>query len=274
MCSELARSTPGFAGADLENLVNEAALLAARRSKERVEMSDFELAKDKVLMGAERRSMVMSLANGATPPTTKAGHALVAMLLPGADPVHKVTIIPRGMALGVTQQFPLDDRYTYSRDYLMTRLAMMFGGRVAEELVFDHMTTGRRRRYREGDRAVPQDGLRMGHEQRARADDVRTPRGTGFPRPRPEHSKDYSEHTALEIDREVRRIVDDSYQKARSLLTEHLACLHALAERLLEKEVVDGAEVAAMVKAFREGRPLPMPCRRRLYSRQRLLAER
>ncbi len=140
--TKLARSTPGFAGADLENLVNEAALLAARRSKDKVEMGDFELAKDKVLMGAERRSMVMSLQERRNTAFHEAGHALVAAMLPGADPVHKVTIIPRGMALGVTQQLPLDDRYTYSSEYLMTRLAMMFGGRVAEELVFSHMTTG------------------------------------------------------------------------------------------------------------------------------------
>ena len=139
---KLARSTPGFAGADLENLVNEAALLAARRNKDKVEMSDFELAKDKVMMGAERRSMVMSLNERKNTAYHEGGHALVAMLLPGADPVHKVTIIPRGMALGVTQQLPLDDRYTYSSDYLKTRLAMMFGGRAAEELIFGHMTTG------------------------------------------------------------------------------------------------------------------------------------
>ena len=140
--SKLARSTPGFAGADLENLVNEAALLAARRNKDKVEMSDFELAKDKVMMGAERRSMVMSGSERKIIAYHEGGHALVAMLQPGADPVHKVTIIPRGMALGVTQQLPMDDRYTYPRDYLVTRLAVMFGGRTAEELVFGQMTTG------------------------------------------------------------------------------------------------------------------------------------
>src|ERR1700694_5627249 len=139
---KVARSTPGFAGADLENLVNEAALLAARRNKEKVEMTDFELAKDKVLMGAERRSMVMSNDERRKVAYHESGHALVAMLQPGADPVHKVTIIPRGMALGVTQQLPLDDRYTYSRDYLMTRLAVMLRGRAAEEGIFGHMTTG------------------------------------------------------------------------------------------------------------------------------------
>jgi cell division protease FtsH len=226
-------------------------------------MSDFELAKDKVLMGAERRSMVMSLAERRNTAYHESGHALVAMLLPGADPVHKVTIIPRGMALGVTQQLPLDDRYTYSRDYLMTRLAMMFGGRVAEELIFNHMTTGAgddiekatelsRKMVCEWGMSKELGPMTFGrHEEQV------------FLGRDLNHSKDYSEHTALEIDREVRRIVDDSYQKARSLLSEHLAILHALAERLLEKEVVDGSEVAAMVKAYREGRPfadaLPPP---------------
>jgi len=253
---KLARSTPGFAGADLENLVNEAALLAARRSKEKVEMSDFELAKDKVLMGAERRSMVMSLQERRNTAYHEAGHALVAMLLPGADPVHKVTIIPRGMALGVTQQLPLDDRYTYSRDYLMTRLAMMFGGRVAEELVFQHMTTGAGDDIEKATELARKMVCEWGMSKQLgpmtfgrREEQVFLGRDIT-------HSKDYSEHTAVEIDREVRRIVDDSYQKARSLLTESMTLLHALAERLLEKEVVEGAEVAEMLKAHREGRPL------------------
>src|ERR1700678_4389606 len=139
---KLARSTSGFAGADIENLVNEAALLAARRNKEKVEMTDFELAKDKVLMGAERRSMVMSTDERRKVAYHESGHALVAAVQKGGDPLHKVTIIPRGMALGVTQQLPLDDRYTYPRDYLVTRLAVMFGGRTAEEIVFGQMTTG------------------------------------------------------------------------------------------------------------------------------------
>ena len=147
----LSRATPGFSGADLENLVNEAALLAARRNKEKVEQGDFELAKDKVMMGAERRSMVMSMEERRNTAYHEAGHALVGMLLPGADPVHKVTIIPRGMALGVTQQLPVDDRYTYSREYLMTRLSMMFGGRAAEELDLRPYDDRRRRRHREGD---------------------------------------------------------------------------------------------------------------------------
>ncbi len=231
---KLARSTPGFSGADLENLVNEAALLAARRNKEKVDMSDFELAKDKVLMGAERCSMVMSVEERRNTAYHESGHALVAILLPGADPVHKVTIIPRGMALGVTQQLPTEDRHSYSRDYLMTRLAMMFGGRAAEELVFGHMTTGA------GDDIEKATGLarkmvcewgmskELGPMTFGRHEEqVFLGRDIA-------HQRDYSEHTAIEIDREVRRIVDDSYQRARSLLAENIEVLHGVAEHLLE----------------------------------------
>ncbi len=254
---KLARSTPGFAGADLENLVNEAALLAARRNKEKVEMADFELAKDKVMMGAERRSMVMSLAERRNTAYHEGGHALVAMLLPGADPVHKVTIIPRGMALGVTQQLPLDDRYTYSRDYLMTRLTMMFGGRVAEELVFNHMTTGAGDDIEKATELARKMVCEWGMSKELgpmtfgrREEQVFLGRDIA-------HHKDYSEHTAVEIDREVRRIVDEAYHNARRLLSDHLTLLHAIAERLLEKEVLEGSEVAEMVKAFQDGRELP-----------------
>ncbi len=255
--SKLARSTPGFAGADLENLVNEAALLAARRNKDKVGMDDFELAKDKVMMGAERRSMVMSVSERKNTAYHEGGHALVGVMMPGADPLHKVTIIPRGMALGVTQQLPLDDRYTYSRDYLMTRLAMMFGGRVAEELVFGHMTTGAgddiekatdlaRKMVCEWGMSKELGPMTFGkHEEQ-----VFLGRDLG-------QRKDYSEHTAVEIDREIRKIVEDAYQKARQILTDHLSLLHSVAERLLEKEVLDGAEVEAMVLAFKEGREMP-----------------
>jgi len=251
---KLARATPGFSGADLENLVNEAALLAARRNKEKVEQGDFELAKDKVMMGAERRSMVMSMEERRNTAYHEAGHALVGMLLPGADPVHKVTIIPRGMALGVTQQLPVDDRYTYSREYLMTRLSMMFGGRAAEELIFGHMTTGAgddiekatelsRKMVCEWGMSKELGPMTFGkHEEQ-----VFLGRDIG-------HQKDYSEHTAVEIDREVRRIIEEAYQQARSLLSEHVKVLHAVAEHLLEKEVLDGAEVAEILKAYREGR--------------------
>ncbi len=247
-------ATPGFSGADLENLVNEAALLAARRNKEKVEQGDFELAKDKVMMGAERRSMVMSMEERRNTAYHEAGHALVGMLLPGADPVHKVTIIPRGMALGVTQQLPVDDRYTYSREYLMTRLSMMFGGRAAEELIFGHMTTGAgddiekatelsRKMVCEWGMSKELGPMTFGR----REEQVFLGRDIG-------HQKDYSEHTAVEIDREVRRIIEEAYQQARSLLSEHIKVLHAVAEQLLEKEVLDGAQVAEILKAYREGR--------------------
>ncbi|HKN14880.1 MAG TPA: ATP-dependent zinc metalloprotease FtsH [Candidatus Binatus sp.] len=255
--SKIARSTPGFAGADLENLVNEAALLAARRNKDKVEMSDFELAKDKVMMGAERRSMVMSGSERKIIAYHEGGHALVAMLQPGADPVHKVTIIPRGMALGVTQQLPMDDRYTYPRDYLVTRLAVMFGGRTAEELVFGQMTTGAGNDIEKATELARKMVCEWGMSKELgpmtfgrREEQIFLGRDIS-------HHKDYSEQTALEIDREVRKIIDDSYQKARQLLSDHLVLLHAIAARLLEKEVLDGSEVEAMVTAFREGRPLP-----------------
>src|SRR5882757_2039330 len=255
--SKIARSTPGFTGADLENLVNEAALLAARRNKDKVEMADFELAKDKVTMGAERRSMVISGAERKIIAYHEGGHALVAMLQPGADPVHKVTIIPRGMALGVTQQLPLDDRYTYPRDYLVTRLAVMFGGRTAEELVFGQMTTGAGNDIEKATELARKMVCEWGMSKELgpmtfgrREEQVFLGRDFG-------HHKDYSEHTAVEIDKEVRKIVEDAYQKARQILSDHLPLLHAVAERLLEKEVLDGAEVESMALAFKEGRPMP-----------------
>ena len=170
--SQLARGTPGFSGADLENLVNEAALLAARKNKDKVEMDDFELSKDKVLMGAERRSMILSLDERRNTAYHEAGHALVARLIPGTDPVHKVTIIPRGMALGVTQQLPVDDRHTFSKDYILKRLAIMFGGRVAEELVLGHTTTGAGDDLEKADRAGSPHGLRVGHERAPRSHDL------------------------------------------------------------------------------------------------------
>jgi cell division protease FtsH len=253
---KLARGSPGFAGADLENLVNEAALLAARRNKDKVDMNDFELAKDKVMMGAERRSMVMSLAERRNTAYHEGGHALVAILLPGADPVHKVTIIPRGMALGITQQLPLDDRYTYTGDYLMTRLAMMFGGRGAEELVFGHMTTGAgddiEKATELARKMVCEFGMstELGPMTFGRKDE-QVFLGMDFG-----HQRNYSEHTAIEIDREVRRIIREAYDTAHSLLAENIAALHAIAEKLLEKEVLDGSEVEAIVKAYRrEGLP-------------------
>ncbi len=244
----LARQTPGFAGADLENLVNEAALLAARKNKERVDMSDFEIAKDKVMMGSERRSMVLSLEERRNTAYHEAGHALVAKLIPGTDPVHKVTIIPRGMALGLTQQVPIDDRHTYSKDYLTDRLAILFGGRCAEELVLGHMTTGAGNDIEKATdlarKMVCEWGMsdKLGPMTFGKKEE-QIFLGRDFTQ-----LQDYSEGTAVEIDTEVRRFIQEAYERAKSLLSSHLGVLHRMAERLLEKEVLDGAEIDEILK--------------------------
>jgi cell division protease FtsH len=246
----LARSTPGFTGADLENLVNEGALLAARNNKQKVDMLDLELAKDKVMMGAERRSMIISDEEKRNTAYHEAGHALVAKLLPGADPIHKVTIIPRGMALGLTQQLPVDEKHTYSKEYLLNNLVILFGGRVAEELVLDHMTTGAgndiekatelaRRMVCEwgmSEKLGPMTFGKKGQEIFLGRDFTQT--------------VDYSESTAIEIDVEVRRIIHESYHRAKDLLETDLCLLHNLAAKLLEKEVLDGSEIDAIVRSF------------------------
>ena len=248
--SVLARATPGFAGADLENLVNEAALLAARNNKEKVEMDDFELAKDKVMMGAERRSMIISDEEKRNTAYHEAGHALVAKLLPGADPIHKVTIIPRGMALGLTQQLPMDEKHTYAKEYLLNNLVILFGGRVAEELVLEHMTTGAgndiekatdlaRRMVCEWGMSEKLGPMTFGKKE----EEIFL--GRDFTQ-----KVDYSENTAIEIDTEVRRIIQESYHKAKDLLKTNLRLLHKVAEMLLEKEVLDGSEIDSIVREF------------------------
>jgi cell division protease FtsH len=248
--SVLARGTPGFAGADLENLVNEAALLAARSNKEKVDMHDFELAKDKVMMGSERRSMIISEEEKRNTAYHEAGHTLVAKLLPGTDPVHKVTIIPRGMALGLTQQLPIDEKHTYPREYLLNNLAILFGGRVAEELVLNHMTTGAgndiERATELARRMVCEWGMseKLGPMTFGKKEE-QIFLGRDFTQ-----QQDYSESTAVEIDAEVRRIIQASYLRARDLLHTNLHLLHKIAEKLLEKESLDGAEIDALVQEF------------------------
>jgi len=246
----LARATPGFAGADLENLVNEAALLAARSNKERVDMGDFEVAKDKVMMGAERRSMIISDEEKRVTAYHEAGHALVAKLLPGADPVHKVTIIPRGMALGLTQQLPIDEKHTYQKDYLLNNLAILFGGRVAEELVLNHMTTGAGNDIDKATDLAHRMVCEWGMSEKLgpmtfgkKEEEIFL--GRDFTQ-----KVDYSENTAIEIDAEIRRIIQESYQKAKDLLKKNLGLLHKVAEMLLEKEVLDGSEIDAIVREF------------------------
>ena len=246
----LARSTPGFTGADLENLVNEAALLAARNDKDKVNMVDLELAKDKVMMGAERRSMLISDEEKRNTAYHEAGHALVAKLLPGADPIHKVTIIPRGMALGLTQQLPEEEKHTYPREYLLNNLVILFGGRVAEELVLEHLTTGAGNDIEKATdlahRMVCEWGMseKLGPMTFGRKEQEIF-LGRDFTQ-----KTDYSKSTAIEIDAEIRRIIQESYHRAKEILTTNLRLLHQVAEKLLEKEVLDGAEIDAIVKAF------------------------
>ena len=247
----LARSTPGLTGADLENLVNEAALLAARNDQEIVNMVDLELAKDKVMMGAERRSMIISDAEKRTTAYHEAGHALVAKLLPGADPIHKVTIIPRGMALGLTQQLPQDEKYTYASKYLLNNLVILFGGRVAEELVLKQVTTGAGNDIEKATdlarRMVCEWGMsdKLGPMTFGKKEEEIF-MGRDFTQ-----KVGYSKNTAVEIDAEIKRIIQESYQKAKDLLTVHLLLLHGIAEKLLEKEVLDGSEIDAIVRAFK-----------------------
>ena len=245
---EIARGTPGFSGADLENLVNEAALLAARKAKSKVERADFEAAKDKVLMGVERKSMIISDEEKKNTAYHEAGHSLVAKLLPGTDPVHKVSIIPRGRALGVTQQLPIDDRYTYSSDYLEKALAVLMGGRAAEELALNHMTTGAgndlERATELARKMVTEWGMsaKLGPLTFGKKDEQ-----IFLGREIAKH-KDYSEKTAVEIDEEVKRIVFDAYATAKNLLTENRDILETFAKALLEKETMDGPEIDALIR--------------------------
>ncbi|HSL05323.1 MAG TPA: ATP-dependent zinc metalloprotease FtsH [Nitrospiraceae bacterium] len=240
---KIARGTPGFSGADLENLVNEAALWAARLNKKEVEVVDFEMAKDKVLMGAERKSLILSDEEKRTTAYHEAGHALIAKLIPGTDPVHKVTIIPRGRALGVTMQLPVDDRHGYSKVYLLNQLAILMGGRVAEELVLKEMTTGAgndleratdlaRKMVCEWGMSEKMGPLTFGKQN----EQVFLGREMGSQR-------DFSDQIAMEIDQEVRRLVTENYERAKRLLTENMASLKRLAEALLEKEVLDGSDI-------------------------------
>ncbi len=246
----LARSTPGFTGADLENLVNEGALLAARNNKQNVDMLDLEMAKDKVLMGAERRSMIISDEEKRNTAYHEAGHALVAKLLPGADPIHKVTIIPRGMALGLTQQLPLDEKHNYPREYLFNNLIILFGGRVAEELVLKHMTTGAGNDIEKATDLVRRMVCEWGMSEKLGPINFGKQEEEIFLGRDFTQIADYSKATAIEIDAEIRRMIQESYHRAKEILTTNLALLHQIAEKLLEKEVLDGSEIDGLVRAF------------------------
>ncbi len=253
--SVLARATPGFSGADLANLVNEAALFAARKNRKAVMQDDFEIAKDKVLMGVERKSLIISDEEKKITAYHEAGHALVAFKVPAADPLHKVTIIPRGRALGVTQQLPVDDKHTYSREYLEGTIAVLMGGRVSEELTFGRMTTGAgndiervtelaRKMVCEWGMSSIMGPLTFGKKEEQ----------IFLGREIAQH-RDYSEATAVEIDREVKSIVLTGYTTAKKILEENRDSLKIIAEALLEREVLDSDQIAALVR----GESLPVP---------------
>jgi len=245
----LAKATPGFSGADLENLVNEAALQAAREGRDNVCHRNFEQAKDKVLMGSERRSMVLSQEERRNTAYHEAGHALVARMLPGADPVHKVTIIPRGMALGATQQLPEDDRHTYNRKYLMNNLTILFGGRVAEELVLDDITTGAGNDIEKATELARKMVCEWGMSEELGPVTLAKPNEEVFLGMELHQRREYSEETARAIDKEIRRILTSAYERAKDILKTHIDVLHALAEALLDREVLDSREIDEIIVA-------------------------
>ena len=238
----MARGTPGFSGADLANLVNEAALNAARFNKKKVEMIDFEYAKDKVMMGPERKSMIMTEDEKRNTAYHEGGHALVAAMLPDADPVHKVTIIPRGRALGVTMQLPAEDKYSHTKEYLESTITVMMGGRIAEEKFLGHMTTGAGNDIERATDMARKMVCEWGMSEMG---------PLTFGRPEQEiflgrdfgRTQDYSEATANQIDAEVKRIVTAAYERAKKIITDNEKAMHRLARTLLEKEVLDGDEV-------------------------------
>ncbi|MEN6472630.1 MAG: ATP-dependent zinc metalloprotease FtsH [Syntrophaceae bacterium] len=242
----LAKATPGFSGADLSNLVNEAALLAARYKKTKVDMSDLEMAKDKVLMGVERKSLVISEEEKRNTAYHESGHALLAKLLPDADPVYKVSIIPRGRALGMTMQLPIDDRHTYKKEYLLDTITVFMGGRVAEELVLGHLTTGAGNDIERATDMARHMVTEWGMSSLGPLSFGKIEQEMFLGR---EIAKrvDYSEETAQKIDQEVKHIVLECYQNAKVLIEKHIGTLHTIAQRLLEKEVIDGSEIDAIL---------------------------
>src|SRR5882672_8864105 len=243
----LARSTPGFSGADLSNLVNEAALYAARQHKTQVAMQDFESAKDKVMMGVERRSLVISDEEKRVTAYHEGGHTLVAKFLPGTDPIHKVTIIPRSLALGVTQQLPTEEKHAYPRAYLLNNLAIYMGGRVAEELIFKNPTTGAGNDIERATELARKMVCEWGMSERMGPLAFGTKEEQIFLGREIAQHKDYSEVTAIAIDEEIKRMVTYGYDTAKSILSANIHVLHALAQALIEREELNAAEIDHLV---------------------------
>ena len=248
----IAKGTPGFSGADLRSLVNEAALLAARRNKNIVDMDDLEHAKDKVLMGSERRSMTISEEDRKITAYHEAGHTLVGTIIPGTDPIHKVTIIPRGMALGVTQTLPEEERLNMTKQKAHNMIAFLFGGRAAEELIFEDYTTGAGNDIERATEIARRMVCEWGMSESLGPLTFEKREGPVFLGMQTKNEKDYSDATAQKIDEEVTKFITDGHKKAQEILKDNVKILHDLAEALLEKETLDGEEVSMIM----EGRAL------------------
>ncbi|MGB5530308.1 MAG: ATP-dependent zinc metalloprotease FtsH [Ignavibacteriaceae bacterium] len=244
----LAKGTPGLAGADLANLVNEAALLAARKNKKKVEMTDFEEAKDKVMMGMERKSLIISEEEKKTTAYHEIGHVLVARMIPEADPVHKVTIIPRGRALGVTSYLPIDEKHTYSKEYLEAIITYALGGRAAEKLVFDHYTTGAGNDIEKATNIARKMVCEWGMSEKMGPMSYGAKEEEIFLGREIQKHRDYSEKTAIEIDEEIRVIVNKSMHRAENILKDNIDLLHRLSKELLEREILDSEEIERIIK--------------------------
>jgi cell division protease FtsH len=250
--SVLARGTPGFSGADLANMVNEAALAAARQNRKAVLQYDFEVAKDKVLMGVERKSLLLTDEEKRNTAYHEAGHALVAAMLPHADPVHKVTIIPRGMALGLTMQLPVDDRHNYYKNYLDTQIAILMGGRIAEEIFLNQMSTGAGNDIERATELARKMVCEWGMSDLGPLTFGKKEEQIFLGREIAQH-RDYSEATAIQIDEEVRKMVSTGYSTAKAILSENRDTLEKIAKALIEREVLDASEIKLLV----DGQNLP-----------------
>jgi cell division protease FtsH len=248
----IARGTPGFTGADLENMVNEAALLAARSGDDKVTMEHLELAKDKVMMGAERRSMIITDKEKEITAYHEAGHALVAILLPNTDPIHKVTIIPRGRALGLTQQLPIEEKHTHSKGYLINRICILLGGRAAENLVFEDITTGAGNDIEQATTLARKMVCEWGMSDMGPLTFGKKEEQIFLGREIAQH-RDYSEDTAIRIDKEVKELVESASNTAVKLLTDNIQVLHDMAHALLEKETIVQEDIQNLIDADRSG---------------------
>jgi cell division protease FtsH len=252
--SVIARGTPGFTGADLENMTNEAALLAARRNKDKVDMAELEDAKDKVLMGTERKSMIISDEEKKTTAYHEAGHTLVAKLTPNTDPIHKVTIIPRGRALGLTQQLPLDDKHTYTKDYLISNIRILMGGRIAEEIALNTQTTGASNDIERATEIARKMICEYGMSEKLGPLAFGKKEEEIFLGREIAQHRDYSELTAQKIDEEVNSLVSKNYEKTFKLISEHIETLNRLAQALLERETLAGPEIEEIIGNKKRGR--------------------